>query len=125
SPTVAAALGASPDATVQLTQDVPMLSGVSGTFEGARESAIVAYASRDGICPNGEGVTYADVRARRPLDPDELGPDAEFTVHLLAVEADDRPVSCLASARFRARRSRALGAFTVADFLGLELGLLG
>lgn len=125
SPTVAAALGASPDATVQLTQDVPMLAGVSGSFEGARESAIVAFASRDAACPDAEGVTYADVRARRPLDPDELGPDAEFTVHLLAVEGDDRPVSCLASARFRARPSRALGAFTVSDFLGLELGLLG
>lgn len=125
SPTVAAALSASPGATVQLTQDVPLLSGVSGTFQGAPESAIVAYASRDAACPDGEGVTYADVRARRPLDPDTLGPDAQFYVHLLGVEAEDRPVQCLARAGFRVRPSRALGNFTVADFLGMELGLLG
>lgn len=125
SPTVAAALSAGGDSPVQLTQDVPVLSGVRGRFEGAPESAIVAYVSRDAACPNGEGVTYADVRARPPLDPDELGPDAPFYVHLLAVEHEDRPVTCLARAGFRVRPSRAIGSFTVGDFLGLELGLLG
>lgn len=126
SPTVAAALRAQPGDSVQLTQDVPLLSGVGGPFPGAPESAIVGYVSREPACPNADGVTYADLRARRPLDVNALGPDAPFYVHLLAVESDEQPVQCLARAGFRVRPSRALGNFTVADdFLGIELGLLG
>lgn len=124
SPTVAAALGAG-ESAVQLTQEVPVLSGVRGTFEGAKPSAVVAYVSRDAACPDGEGVTYGDVRARRPLDVDDLGLDAPFYVHLLAVEREDAPVSCLARAGFRVRPSRAVAAITVSDFLGMELGFLG
>lgn len=125
SPQVAAVLGGGAGAPVQLTQDVPVLSGVSGAFEGAPESAIVAYPSRDAACPAGEDVTYGDLRARPPLDVDHLGPDTTFYVHLLAVEREDRPVTCLARAALRVRPSRALVSMTLGEFLGLELGVLG
>ncbi len=124
SPQVAAALSAGSSAPVQLTQDVPVLSGVRGRFEGARESAVVAYPSRSAQCPAGGEVTFADVRARPPLDVDNLGPDATFYLHLLAVAGDDQPVQCVARAALRVRPSRVIS-FTVAEFLGLELGLLG
>jgi len=105
-----------------LTQDVPTLAGVTGRFGGAPSPAVVAYASRDSQCPEG---TYDELRAETPLDPDALLLDATFHVFLLAVESGDRPPTCLASARFRARSSRAVVAETVGDFLGLEVGLLG
>lgn len=125
SPQVAAALSAGAQTPVQLTQDVPVVSGVSGQFEGARESAVVAYVSRDSSCPVGEDVTWGTVRARPPLDIDSLGPDATFYVHLMSVEREDRPVQCLARAAFHVRPSRAIASLTVAEFLGLELGFLG
>ncbi len=129
SPQVAAAINAG-EAPVQVTESVPVLSGVSGSFEGARGSAVVAYVARTPSweapsCPSREGVTYADLRARTPLDVDTLMPDATFTVYLLSVAADDAPVECLARATFRARPSRAVGTLTVSDFLGMEVGLLG
>jgi hypothetical protein len=124
SPQVAAAINADHTSTVQLGQDVPVLSGVRGRFEGAREEAIVALISRDGACPSSE-TTYAEVRERAPIDVDDMQVDATFHALLLAVESDDRPVQCLARASFRMRPSRAIAALTVEDFLGLELGLLG
>jgi hypothetical protein len=125
SPQVAAAINSDPTQSVQIGQDVPVLSGIGGRLEGARESALVAYVAREQECPNGEGVRYSDLRERAPLDVDDLGPDAVFYVHLLSVQAEDRPVTCLARAAFRVRPSRALVNLTVEDFLGLEVGVLG
>ncbi len=110
---------------VQFTESVPMLAGIRGQLPGARIPAVVAYASRDAACPNGEEVTYASLRQQPPLDVDDLAPDAVFHVHLLAVAREDAPVSCLARASFRIRPSRAVANITVEDFLGLELGFLG
>jgi hypothetical protein len=120
SPAVAAALGA--DAPVQLTTEVPLLAGVRGRFEGPRESAVVAWPSRDAQCPD---LPYGELRARPPLEVDALMPDAQYYVHLLAVDREDAPAQCLARAGFRVRPSRAVLSETVEDFLGLEVGLLG
>jgi hypothetical protein len=129
SPQVAAAINAGNE-PVQVTQDVPLLAGVRGSFEGARSSAVVAYAERtpawaSPACPSGEDATFGALRARPPLDVDSLQPDATFTVYLLSVAEDDAPVQCLARATFRVRPSRAIASVTVADFLGMEVGLLG
>lgn len=125
SPQAAAAINADPTSPdVQLTQDIPVLTGVRGEFEGAEEPAIVAYVSRERACPSPER-TFAELRARTPVDADDLPPDATFTVHLLAVTGLDAPTQCLARASFRMRPSRAIGVVNVEDFLGLELGLLG
>lgn len=120
SPAVAAALGA--EGPVQLTTEVPVLAGVRGRFEGPRESAVVAWASREPSCPD---APYAELRARAPLNVDARMPDAQFYVHLLAVRGEDEPTQCLAQAGFRSRPSRAVLSETVEDFLGLEVGLLG
>ncbi len=127
SPQVAAAIDASSDAPVQVTQDVPLLEGVQGDFEGARGPAVVAYSSRTPswshpACPT---ANYGELRAERPLDVDSLMPDSTFTVYLLSVAGDDAPAQCLAQATFRVRPSRALVNVTAADFLGMEVGLLG
>ncbi len=105
-----------------LTQDVPMLAGVTGSFGGARPPAVFGWASRDEACPE---QTYDELRARPPLDPDALLADATFNVFLLAYRGAEETPTCLARARFRSRPSRVLLAETVGDFLGLELGLLG
>lgn len=123
SPAVAAAINEDPAHGVQVTQDVPLLSGVSGRFPGARDSAVVAYASRDAQCP--AGATYGELRERPPFDPDALLVDATFHVFLLGVAGDDEPIECLARASFRARSSRALVAETALDVLGFEVGVLG
>ncbi len=120
SPAVAAAL--SGEAPVQITTEVPVLTGVRGRLEGPRESAVVAYVSREPACPD---LPYAELRGRAPLDVDTLMPDAQAHVHLLAVRAEDEPARCLARASFRVRPSRAVVNETVEEFLGLELGLLG
>ncbi|HJL14839.1 MAG TPA: hypothetical protein RMH99_04235 [Sandaracinaceae bacterium LLY-WYZ-13_1] len=122
SPQVAAVIGAERE-DAQLTRDVPVLGGVRGDFEGAPAPAVVAWVSRDRACPT--DTPYAELRARPPVDADALLPDSTFHVHLLSVGDDDAPPACLAVASFRVRPSRALVNETVADFLGMELGLLG
>ncbi|HHH29009.1 MAG TPA: hypothetical protein ENK57_11795 [Polyangiaceae bacterium] len=106
----------------QLTQDVTLLSGLSGAIEGASAPALVSYLSRDDACPT---ATVEELSQQVPVDPDSLLADATFNLFLLAVDTPDRPPVCLAHARFRARPSRAFVAETVGDVLGLELGLLG
>ncbi|MFK7987949.1 MAG: hypothetical protein AB8I08_18160 [Sandaracinaceae bacterium] len=119
---VAAALNADAAQPVQVTQDVPLLSGIRGPLGGARPPAVVAFASRHDTCPDS---TFAELRAETGFDPDDLLADATFHVFLLAVSGEDAPTRCLARAGFRVRPSRAFVAETVADFLGLELGVLG
>lgn len=123
SPAVAAAINEDPIQGVQVSQDVPLLSGVRGRFEGARDSAVVAYASRDAQCP--AGTAYGELRQRPPFDPDALLVDATFHVFLLGVAGEEEPVECLARASFRVRSSRALLAETALDVLGFEVGVLG
>lgn len=120
---VSAAIETAPNGHRELTQHVALLSGVHGQFGGTRPPALVAWLSRDGQCPTER--PFAELREEPPLDVDNLLVDATFNVFLLAVQSDEEPPVCLAQARFRARSSRALVAATVADFLGMEVGLLG
>jgi hypothetical protein len=121
--TVAAAINADPERPVQITQDVPLMSGTSASFGGGRDAAFVAWASRDDRCPS--DTPFSELRSQVPLDPDALLVDDTFHVFLLGVASADEPAQCLARASFRVRSSRALVAATVGDFLGMELGLLG
>ena len=121
--TVAASINGDPDQSVQVTQDVPLLSGTSASFGGGRDAAFVAWASRDDRCPS--DTPFSELQSQAPLDPDALLVDETFHVFLLGVESADRPAQCLARASFRVRPSRALVAETISDFLGLEVGLLG
>jgi hypothetical protein len=125
SPLAAAALNADPRARgVHVTQEVPVLAGVRGAFEGAPDAAIQVYVSRDAACPSRE-TTFEQLRGQTPIDADDLAPDSMFYAHLISVEGAERPVTCLARAGFRVRPSRALAAITFEEFVGMELGVLG
>lgn len=123
SPAVAAAINREPEAPVLMSQDVPVLAGIEGDFEGARPPGIVAYASRDASCPTDR--TYEELRRERPLDPDSLVVDQVFHVYLLAVEDPEAPPHCLARSTYRVRHSRDLVNAHAGRWLGFELGLLG
>ncbi len=125
SPAIAAAMNSDPEAQVQMSQDVPLLSGVEGDFEGAASPGIVAFVSDDATCPTGEEESVEELRRRRPLEPDGLIVDRIFHVFLASVEDPERPPRCLARATFRIRHSRDLVNAHAGNWLGFELGLLG
>ncbi len=102
--------------------EVPVLSGVRGQFGGSPPPAVMAWIAREDRCPE---VPLEELVQQPPLDPESLLADATFNVFLIASRGADQEPACLARAQFRSRPSRALFAETVADFLGLELGLLG
>ncbi len=120
---VAAAVNGRAGGEVQLTQDIPVLSGTRGDFGGARSSALVAYVSRSDRCPSDRPVR--ELREEVPVDVDDLLVDSTFHVYLLGVSGLDGNATCLADARFRVHPSRALLTYSVEDLIGFEVGLLG
>lgn len=122
SPAVASAINREPEGRVQLGQDVPMLSGIEGDFEGALPPGLVAFASSEGSCPT---ESFQELRSRPPLDPDSQVVDRIFHVYLAAVEDPEGPVHCVARATYRVRHSRDLVNAHAGRWLGFELGLLG
>lgn len=125
SPAVAAAINNAVEGEVQLSQEVPLLSGVEGELEGPRAPGVVAFVSEEPLCPTGEGNSIEELRRRRPIEPDGLIVDRIFHVFLASVEGSDQPPHCLARATFRVRPSRALANATAGRSLGVEFGLLG
>lgn len=125
SPAVAAAVNRDPEAAVQISQDVPLLSGVEGELEGARAPGLVTFVSADASCPTGDDQSVNELRSRRPLEPDGQIVDRIFHVFLASVEDPERPPRCLARATFRVRHSRDLVNAHAGNWLGFELGLLG
>jgi len=122
SPVVAAAINADPSIQTEVTQNVPVIGGVLGTFAGARPPAVVAYLSRDAECPT---ETAGELSERLPLDPTTVPVEARFHVLLATVEGADRPLHCIARATFRVRSSRVFATVTADDWLRIEAGLLG
>lgn len=125
SPAVAAAINLDPQAPVQLSQAIPMLSALEGELEGPRNPGVVAFLSDEATCPTGEEGTVEALRNRDPLEPDGLIVDQVFHLFLAAVEGGDQQPHCLARATFRVRHSRALVARSAGPMFGFELGLLG
>lgn len=125
SPAVAAVINRDPEAAVLLGRDVPLLSGVSGDFEGPEAPAVFAFVSRSAQCPSGEGASVAELRRQRPLEPDGEIVDRIFHVFLATAESEDEPPRCLARTTFRVRHSRSLVNATAGRMIGVELGLLG
>lgn len=120
---VAAAINGRAGGEVQLSQDIPVLSGTRGDFGGARSSALVAYVSRNDTCPADRPVR--ELRAESPVDVDDLQVDSTFHVFLLGTTGMEGTASCLARASFRVHPSRALWTATAAELFGFEVGLLG
>jgi hypothetical protein len=125
SPAVAASIASDPAATTELSQTLPILGGVAGTFEGPRPPALVVLLRRSATCPDEEELET--LRAVAPLNVDALPPDARFHVFLASVEGPPEAprVHCVAQAAFRVRHSRALWAASPGDAIGLEAGVLG
>lgn len=125
SPAVAAVINRDPDAEVVVSRDIPLLSGVSGDFEGPEAPAVFAFVSRDGQCPSGEGATVTELRSQRPIEPDGEIVDRVFHLFLATAEDEEQSPRCLARSTFRVRHSRSLVNATAGRVIGVELGLLG
>lgn len=100
-----------------LTSDVPVLTSDTRRAGAPSSSALTVVLSRDERCPD---VRATDARAMATIEPDSLAPGAVFYAFLAQDQGPQRPLACVARARFRVRPRR-----TIAATGPLTVGVLG
>jgi hypothetical protein len=88
-----------------LTSDLPVLASDTRRAGAPSSSALTVVLSRDERCPD---TRASDARAMATIEPDSLAPASVFYVFLAEDQGPDRPLACIARARFRVRPRRAL-----------------
>lgn len=117
SPTLAAAWNLRGSATTQLTQDLPVFGGVTGSLEGARPPALVTLITTAAACPEQPAGELAQTPS---IDPERLMPDQDFYVQLAQYTDQATPLRCLARAHLRVVAIRSLRGTEQ-----IRIGLLG
>jgi hypothetical protein len=105
SPTLAATYNKRADLAARMTQQIPVVGRVSGSFPGARPPVLVALATRSESCPQKNA---SAVRASEVVDPDRLLVDQTFHVHLAQYQGEDKPYRCISRAGFRVADAQSL-----------------
>lgn len=100
-----------------LTRDVAVLTSDPRRAGAPSSSALTVVLSRDPRCPD---LRASDARAQAVSEPDALPPSAVFYAFLAEDQGPDRPLACIARARFRVRPRR-----TVAAAGPVTVGVLG
>jgi hypothetical protein len=105
SPALTAAWNARADLPSQITEKIPVVGGVKGSFPGAKPSTFTAVVTRTAECPKDNA---ADLREKPLVDPENLLVDERFYVHLVQYQGEDKPYQCFARAGFRVAPRRSL-----------------
>jgi hypothetical protein len=117
STTVPATFNARTDLPSQMTQEIPVVGRVKGSFAGTKPSTFVALVTREPTCPKEPAQEF---RQKPQVNPDDLLIDQMFYVHFAQYHGENKPYRCISRAGFRVAERLSISAMSMMRF-----GLLG